>query len=130
MLTHALRRHVAWINGGITGGKQRDKARLRSFQMKCHRVAVGADRFEVAVPRLAWIGAQFFRPLSEYQVPRAFYIGSGERLAVVPAYVTPQAEREFRGISVPRPFRRQIGNDRIQSVLRNVLFVYNEIIEH
>src|SRR4051812_11580137 len=28
MLPHALRRHVAWINRRITGGKQRDKARL------------------------------------------------------------------------------------------------------
>ena len=94
------------------------------------RVAVGADRLEIAIPRLARVGAQFFRPVSEYQVPRAFDVCGGERLAVVPAYPVAEMKRQLRHIGVPRPFRGQIGNDRIQPVLRNILLEYDEIVEH
>src|SRR5207253_11214398 len=34
MLTHLVRRYVAWINHRKAGGEQRDKRRLRSLQME------------------------------------------------------------------------------------------------
>src|SRR4051812_38184633 len=94
------------------------------------RVSIGADRLEVSVPRFSRIGAKLSRRLSQYQIPCASHIRGGERLAVVPAYAATEAKRELGHVGVPRPFRSQIRNDGIQSILRLVLLEHNQIVEY
>ena len=57
------------------------------------QISVGGDPFEVLVPGLAWVGAQLLLQFPEQQVPGAFDVFGGERLAVVPFDAVAQAER-------------------------------------
>src|ERR1041384_7424762 len=45
------------VNGRIPGSKQRDKSGLRPPEVECDVVPPDADRFQIAIPGLAWIGA-------------------------------------------------------------------------
>ena len=67
----------------------------------------------------------FVRSLAQDQVPGALDIRGGKGLAVMPAHSAPQLKGELRHIVIPRPLRRQIGDDCIHSVLRHVLFENN-----
>lgn len=95
MLPHHVRRYMAGVNRRIPRGKQGNKGGLRSLQVKGCRVAFGADRFQVTVPRLARIGAQLLRSVAQDNVPCAFDIRRGEGLAVVPTDAVPKLKREL-----------------------------------
>ena len=95
----------------------------------CSEITVGGDRFDVLVPGLARIGAQFLRRLAEQQVPGALDVIGSEGVAVVPFDAFAQPKRKFAAVLVPRPIRGQIRNDRLQAVLRYVLVVHDEIVE-
>jgi hypothetical protein len=66
-------------------------------------VAVGGDLFEIAVPGFARVDPEPLGGFAEQQFPRAFDVGGGKRLAVVPLDALPQHEFELRLIVVPRP---------------------------
>ena len=67
--------------------------------------------------------------LAGQQVPGAFDVCGGERLAVVPFDALAQREGQLGAVLVPRPARRQIRHDRLQAGLRHVLLVHDEIVE-
>src|SRR5262249_7193920 len=82
--------HVAWAD--VTGvdrrparGEQGDKRSLRPLQAERDlMVTVGGDLFEVAVPGFARVDTQLLGRFAGDQIPGAFDIRGGERLAVVP----------------------------------------------
>src|SRR5580704_10199773 len=120
MLAHVARRNVARIDRRVARGEQRNDRRLRPFQTEGRsEIAVGGDLFEVLVPSLARIGAQLLRRLAEQQVPGAFHVTGGKRVAVVPFDALAQPERQFAAVLVPRPIGGEIRNDRLQAVLRD-----------
>jgi hypothetical protein len=83
MLTHLVQCYVAWINYRKAGGEQRDKRRLRSLQMEGNLIiAIGGHLLQIAVPGLARVEAKLFARLFGQQVPGAFDVLGGERLAV------------------------------------------------
>ena len=92
-------------------------------------MSFGADPIQVAVPRLARIGAQFVCGGAEDQVPGAFDVRGGEGLAVMPAHSLPELKGQLGHIGIPRPFGRQIGLDRVDPVLRHVLPEENQVVE-
>src|SRR4051794_30678639 len=92
-------------------------------------VTIGRHPVEVDIPGLPRIDAQLFTRLAEQQVPGAFDVGGGERLAVMPFDTLPQWEGQFLAVLAPGPARRQIGDDRLRAVLRDMLIVYDEVVE-
>ncbi len=107
-----------------------DKGRLRPFEAECHLVvAVDHDLFEVAVPRLARIEPQFVGRFTLHQVQGAFDVLGGERLAVMPFDALAQAEGQPRFVLVPRPFASEVGDDRIDAGLRDMLVIHDQIVE-
>src|SRR5580692_10205563 len=96
MLPHLGRSNMARIDHRITRGQQHDKGRLRPFQTEGDLVvAVGRYFCEVAVPRLARIDPQLVVRFAEQQVPGAFDVRGGERLAVVPLDALAQREGQL-----------------------------------
>src|SRR5262249_38931864 len=101
MLAHLRRRDVAGVDRRHTRGEQRDERRLGSFQYKCRLViAIGVDLGEIVVPGLARVDPQLFGGLALHQIPRAFDVGGGERLAVMPFHTLTQMEGEVRAVLV------------------------------
>ena len=131
MLAHLRRRDVARIDRRHAGGEQRDKRRLRPLQDERHLViAVGDDLGEVGVPGLARVDAQPLGALALYQVPGAFDVGGGERLAVMPFDPLTQMEDQLGAVLVPRPVGGELGHDVGEAVLRDVLVEQHEVVEH
>jgi hypothetical protein len=54
----------------------------------------------------------------------------GERFAVMPADALAQWEGQLCPVRAPQPGGRQIGHDRIETVLFGVLIEHDQIIEH
>src|SRR5271169_6003619 len=94
------------------------------------RVAVGRDLFEISVPGLAWIDAKLLGWSAREQVPGAFDVLGGERLAVMPFDALTQRKGQLRAVLTPRPAGRELRNDRVRVVLLYVLIEQDEIIEH
>ncbi len=118
------------IDRRITRGEQRDERCLRLLQVEGRGViAAGADTVEVPIPGPARVYAEAVWRFAEDHVPGALHVGGGERLAVMPAHSLAQAEGQFFPVFAPRPAAREIGNDRIQAVLRNLLIEQHEIVE-
>src|SRR3954454_21294445 len=117
MLSHILRRDMTGINWRIAGCQQRNECWLRPLQMEGYRVALGAARFQVAVPSLPRVGAQLVLSLSQDQVPGAFDVGGGEWLAVMPTHSAPKLKRERSHVAVPSPFDGQFRYDRVNPIL-------------
>ena len=119
------------IDRGQAGSEQGEQCRLRPLQHeRCLIVAVADDLFEVAVPRPAGADAQFFVRFAGQQIPSAFDVTGSERLAVVPMDRFAQIEGEPRPILTPRPVGGELGDDRLLAVLRDVLIVDDEVVEH
>src|SRR6516162_5411368 len=101
MLAHVARADMAGIDRRIARGEHRNDRRLGPFQMEGRgQICVSSDRFDVLIPRLAWIGAELLRRLAEQQVPGTFDVIGSERAAVVP-FDTP-AQTECQLASRPR----------------------------
>jgi len=121
---------MAGIDRRIARGEHRNDRRLRPFQMEGRgQICVSSDRFDVLIPRLAWIGAELLRRLAEQQVPGTFDVIGSERAAVVPFDTPAQRECQLAPVLVPRPIGGQIRDDRSQAVLRHVLLIEDEIVE-
>ena len=119
------------IDWRITRGEQRDQPRLRPLQDKSSLVvAVRGDLFDVVVPGLARIEAELLARLAGQHVPSAFDVVRGEGFAVVPFDVLAQMERQLLAILAGRPVGGEVRHDRRQAVLRHVLIVHNEVVEH
>ena len=126
---HLLRRHMAGIDRRVARGQQRDESRLAALQMERRlMVAVRGDFLEVLVPGLARVLAQLGLAVAEHEVPGAFDIRRGERLAVMPLDALAQLEGEFRAVIVPAPALRQVRNDSVEAILRHVLLVHDEVV--
>ena len=97
--------------------------------MECDCVPFGADRFQIAVPGLARVGTQLFRTVAQDQVPGALNIGGSERLPVMPTDTAPNLKRELGQVGIPRPLCRQVRDNRVDSVLRHVLFKEDQVIK-
>ena len=131
MLAHVARRDMARIDHREAAGEQHRKRRLRPLQMKSDLVvAVRADRREVVIAGLARIDAQLLGARFQIEIPGAFDVPGGERLAVVPFDAAAQLEGQIGALLVPRPPRRQIGNNRLQAVLSHMLVEHDQIVEH
>ena len=119
MLAHLGRGDVAGIDRRLAGGEQQQKRRLRPLQMENRLVvALGGHVRQIEVPGPAVVDPELVLALVEQQVPGAFDVGGGERLAVMPFDALAQLEREFGAVFAPRPARRQFRHDRFEAVLR------------
>ena len=94
------------------------------------RSPFGGHFFEVAVPGFARVDAELLGRRSGNQVPGAFDVPGGERLAVMPFDARPQFEGQLLAVLAPRPARSEVGDDRVQAVLRHVLVEHDQIVEH
>ena len=93
-------------------------------------VAVEADLAHVLVPVLARVLAERLLRHAAQHVPGAFHVLGGERLAVMPLDAIAQLEGELGLVRVPRPAGGELRHDRIHAVLRLVLVVDDQIVEH
>jgi hypothetical protein len=85
MLPHIARRDMAGIDRCIAGGDQGEDRRLRPLQDKGgFGWVVGGDFRDIVPPRFARIEAQSLGGAAGQQIPGAFDVGRGERLAVMP----------------------------------------------
>ena len=120
---HLRRRHVAGIDGAVARGEQDQQRGLRLAEVEGHlAVAVGRDLLEVPVPGGARILAQLLGlALAGQHVPGALHVGRGEGLAVMPLGIADQLEGQLLAVLAPRPALGQIGTDRLEAVLRDLL---------
>ena len=131
MLAHLRRRHMARIDRRPARGQQPDKRRLRPLQVKARlEIAVGGHLIEVAPPGFARVDAEFVGGFAGQQVPGAFDVGGGKRLAVMPFDALAQFDGQRRAGLVPAPARRQFRPDRVEAVLRDLLIEHDEVVEH
>jgi hypothetical protein len=93
-------------------------------------VAVRGHPRKIVVARFARIDAQFLGAGLHIEIPGAFDVPSGERLAVVPFDALPQLEGQVVPVLTPRPARGEIGHDRSQAVLRHLLVEHDQVVEH
>jgi hypothetical protein len=104
---------------------------LRPFQVEGRGlVAVGGDPLDILPPEFPRVAAQLGGPGAEQHVPGAFDVGRGEGFAVMPADPALQLEGERLRVLAPRPARGEVGHDRRQAVLRDVLVIDGEVVEH
>src|ERR1700730_5399418 len=114
MRAHVARGHVARIDRGKAGGEQGDKGRLRPLQAERGlKIAVGGDLFEVPVPGLAGIDAQFFARLPGEEIPGAQHVLRGKGFAVVPFDPFAQSEGQVGLVLVPGPLAGEVRHDRL-----------------
>ena len=122
---------MAGIDRRVAGGEQRQQRRLRPLQVEGDfEIALGGHVDHLVVPGLARVLAEFLRRLAHQHVERAFDVGRRERLAVMPLDAFPQLEGQRLVVGAPRPAGREIRADRLQAVLRDVLVVDDEVVEH
>ena len=127
---HLARRHMAGINRRHAGREQHQKRRLRPLQHKGHGViAVGHDIVEIAIPRLARVEPQLVGRFAGQQIPGAFDVVRGKRLAVMPFDALAQLKAEPGVIGVPRPAFGQFGLDELRAVLLLVLVEQDQVVE-
>ena len=93
-------------------------------------VAVRGHLRDVRKPGFARIDAQLFLGLVHQEIDRALDVGGGEGLAVMPFDTLAQRKGQLCPLLVPRPARRQVGDDRAQAVLLHVLLEHDEVVEH
>ena len=106
MLPHLRRRYVARIDRRPAGRQHRQQRRLRPLQVKGDLVvAVGRHLRHIVEPGFARVDAQLFLRLALQQVDRAFDVGGGERLAVMPFDALVQREGQFGAVLAPAPAR-------------------------
>ena len=117
MLAHLRRRDVAGIDRRQARGEQREKRRLRPLQdERSPRNRRWVTTSQVAVPGLARVDPQLARRVLPCdQIPGAFDVGGGERLAVMPFDALAQLEGQPRAVLAPRPARSR---DRARSTAR------------
>ena len=131
MRAHLRGRHVAGINRRITGSEHRQDRRLRTPEVQGHFVVtLDGDVGDVRVPILARVLAQLVLRFTLNQIESALHVGGGERLAVMPFDAVPQLEGQFLVVFAPGPAGRQLGHDRVHAVLRLMLVVDDEVVEH
>src|SRR5271166_2136863 len=129
MLAHVSRRDVAGVDRRPPGRQQGEKGTLRPFQMKGDLiVAVRRHLREVAVPALARIDAELLAGPAGEEIPGAFDVLGGERLAVVPFDALTQREGQLGPLFVPGPAGGKVRDDRPQAVLRHVLIEYHQVV--
>ena len=130
VLPHLRRRDVARIDRREPGGEEGEERRLRPLQVKRRLiVVVGGDVVEIGPPRLAGVEAQFFLRLALQQIPGAFDVGGGERLAVMPFDALVQFEGQILAVLAPGPALGEVGDDIVEPVLLLVLVEDDEVVE-
>src|SRR6516165_4223615 len=130
MLAHVSRRDMTGIDRGIPGSEQSEKGWLRPLQAEGNLiVAMRGDRVEVPVPGLARIDAQLLARLADQHLPATLDVLGCEELAVVPSDTLTQRKGQLGSVLAPRPASSEIRNDRIETVLFDVLIEHHEIIE-
>src|SRR5260221_6177533 len=92
-------------------------------------VAFGSDGVEIAVPALARVDAQFLGRLALQQIPGAFDIGGGDRLAVVPFDALAQWQGQLGTLLMPGPAGCEFRDNRLWTVLRDVLAIDHKVVE-
>src|SRR5260370_20081913 len=96
VLAHLAGRHMAGVDRRPSGSQHRQERGLRPLQMKGDLVVAFRGYFiEVAVPGFAWVETQLVARLSGQQVPGAFDVVGGERLAVMPSDVLAQRQGQL-----------------------------------
>ena len=131
MLAHLRRRNVAGVDRGEAGRQHHDERGLRLFQAEADLVvARRRDLLEVTVPGFARIDAKLLLGDAGHQIPGAFHIGRGERLAVVPFDALPQLQRQLGAVLVPRPFGCEVRHDRVDAVLPDLRVEGDQVVEH
>src|SRR5690349_9637552 len=109
--------------------EQRNERRLWAPQTKCGgKIAVGGDLFDVLIPRFMGVSAQLLIRSAEQQVPGALNVLGSEGSAVMPLHTFAQPESQLTTVLVPRPVRREVRHDGLQTVLRLVLLVNDKIV--
>src|SRR5256885_902484 len=99
MSPHVTRRDMAGVNRRPARGEQSNERSLRPLQVKRDLViAADGHTVEVAVPGLPRINPQFLGASAADQVPGAFDVIGGERLAVMPLDALPQFEGQFLAV--------------------------------
>src|SRR6266478_9149939 len=93
-------------------------------------VAIDGDLGQVAVPALARIDPQLLAGPAGQRVPGAFDVLRRKRLAVVPLDTRAQTKSERSLVLVPRPALGEIGPDRLEGILRNMLIEEDEVVEN
>src|SRR6516164_7281409 len=131
MLPHLPRRHVTGVDRRKSVSEQHRQCRLRPLEMKGDLIiAVGGDPIEVAIRGFPGIDPKLLARRIHQQIPGALDVLRRERLAVVPFDAMPQRQGQLGSFLVPRPARRQIGHDRLEAVLLDMLVEHNEVVEH
>ena len=92
-------------------------------------IAIGGHLPQITVPGFARVDAQLFARLAGQKIPGALDVGGSERLAVVPFDALAQRENQLGAFLVPRPAGRQIRDNRLQTGLRHVLLVHDQVVE-
>src|SRR4029077_13575960 len=93
-------------------------------------IVVGGDVGDVVPPRFARVDAQLFGALPLQQIHRAFDVGGGERLPVMPFDALVQREGQLGAALAPVPAGSELGDDVVGGVLQLVLLVDDEVVEH
>ena len=107
MLAHLRRRDVAGIDRRHAGGEQREKGGLRPLQDECRP---RNRRWSTISARLSYqalrgLTRSFSARLALHQVPGAFDVGGGERLAVMPFHALGAAGKSAACRPRPTPSR-------------------------
>ena len=124
------RRDVAGIDRRVAGREHREDRRLRARQMERRlQVAFGRDFLDVGEPVLARVLAEAVLRFAGQHLEGALHVGAGERLAVMPLHAFAQLEGERLAVRAPLPARGELGDDRLDAVLRLVLVVDHQVAE-
>ena len=93
-------------------------------------IAVCRDLDKIVIPVLAGVAAQaVLRPALD-QIERAFDVGGGERLAVMPLDPLAELKGQILAVLAPLPALGEVGSNRTHAVLRDVLIVDDQIVHH
>jgi hypothetical protein len=92
-------------------------------------IPVGGHGIEIVVPRFARVDARLVVPCAGQQIPGAFDVFGGERPAIMPLDAAAQRHCQLGALFVPAPPRRQIRDDRLRAVLRDLLVEHHQIVE-
>ena len=131
MLAHLRRRHVAGVDRREAGGQHHDEGGLRLLHAEADLVIVrGCHLLEVAVPGFAWVDAKLLHRHAGQEIPGAFDVSRGERLAVMPFDTLAELQGQLGAVLVPRPFGRQVRHDRVEAVLPDLRVEGDQVVEH
>ncbi|MGY4432580.1 hypothetical protein ACVWWO_005057 [Bradyrhizobium sp. F1.13.1] len=131
MGAHLRRRDVTGIDRRIAGCEHRQQRRLRPLQIEGDlEITVRRDIVNLAVPGFARILPQLLLRFAHQEIEGAFDVGRRERLAVMPLDALAQFEGQLLVVAAPGPALGQLWPQGIRAILRNVLVVDDEIVEH